>query len=325
MLISVLRHKTVVVIAPLLAAICFITVLLAVASNRQKIFMSGKGVNHKIAGFMLLIWIMIGYYDAIYMHFGPPSSMLLCKSRFIYDIMLSTLGYVTTISAASDFPHKGIKNMASGVLDKHATVTQSEMIEHSFYQLLNLFQIVYIHCMSIETFNIYTKSICLLLVSLPWLYRNCYPVNHFSDNYNQNDLKSTALIRILYRIKKYQYVFYKHFLLHGLNICLYISYTPIANDPFFRLYWILLNTSYCFEFFLQTLVKKSYMEQSTMLILQKILMTAASIASIHVLAHVNVYIALASMILNFLNRQMDLQNTTIVTIASYYMYHIRTV
>ena len=48
-------------------------------------------------------------------------------------------GTTATLTAATDFQHhKHAKNKASGTLDEQSTVTYSEMMEHSFYQMLNL-------------------------------------------------------------------------------------------------------------------------------------------------------------------------------------------
>ena len=55
---------------------------------------------------------------------------------FVYDGVLGLLGIQLTLSAARGFgSHKHTKNVASGVLDNEATVSHSEMIEHSFYQV----------------------------------------------------------------------------------------------------------------------------------------------------------------------------------------------
>ena len=132
------------------------------------------------------------------------------------------------------------------------------------YKGLNLFQIIYLHIIKninpIDYNNdndLLYRYIVIFIVTSPWLIRNKFPINKFSDNYNKIDKKSSTLIRILYRIKKYQYVFYKHFLLHGLNISMIFNGgNNLVNSQLFRLYWILLNTAYVFEFFLQTLVKK---------------------------------------------------------------------
>ena len=48
-----------------------------------------------------------------------------------------------------------------------------------------------------------------------------------------------------------QYLLYKHCLLHGLNVSAAIDGLTLATDAPFRMYWLCLNTSYVFEFFLQ--------------------------------------------------------------------------
>ena len=48
-----------------------------------------------------------------------------------------------------------------------------------------------------------------------------------------------------------QYLLYKHCLLHGLNVSAAIDGLTLGNDAQFRMYWLCLNTSYVFEFFLQ--------------------------------------------------------------------------
>jgi hypothetical protein len=126
----------------------------------------------------------------------------------IYDIILGLLGIALTASAVRDFPHKNISNHASGTLDDHATVTDGEMVEHLFYQCLNLVQILYIHAVSAFRKPLLSIILCLFATA-PWLLRHRFPVNSFSANYSPNekgrlDDKSNTLVRILYRIKKYQ-------------------------------------------------------------------------------------------------------------------------
>jgi len=65
-----------------------------------------------------------------------------------------------------------------------------------------------------------------------------------------------VVVSLLYRLKKSQYMLYKHFLLHGLNITVAISRADFIETDWFRLFWVSLNTSYVMEFFMQTLVKK---------------------------------------------------------------------
>jgi hypothetical protein len=153
------------------------------------------------------------------------------------------------------------------------------------------------------------RVVLLFLVTSPWLVRSWFPVNKFSDNYIKENEKSTPLVKLLYRIKKYQYVFYKHFVLHGLNISAALNNLHIAEDPHFRLFWLLLNASYVLEFFMQTLVKKKYMPQATMLQMQKVLMSASTLAALWVLQRVSVPVAVTSCLLNFVHRKHDVANT----------------
>jgi hypothetical protein len=50
----------------------------------------------------------------------------------------------------------------------------------------------------------------------------------------------------MYRVKKYQYVFYKHFLLHGLNVSIAIWPINITNEK--RLVEIILLIFINFEY-----------------------------------------------------------------------------
>jgi hypothetical protein len=59
---------------------------------------------------------------------------------------------------------------------------------------------------------------------LPWAVRGRFPINRFSDNYAKPGVgSSSTLHRVLYRLKKYQYILYKHCLLHGLNVSIAMS------------------------------------------------------------------------------------------------------
>lgn len=115
-------------------------------------------------------------------------------------------------------------------------------------------------------------------------------------------------------------VFYKHFLLHGLNVSAALappSRGALAAAPFFRHYWLLLNTSYVMEFFLQTLVKKRYMAQATMLRLQQLLMAASSAAALRVLRGVSLPLAALSLALNFMHRGHDFANTAVLVALAF--------
>ena len=282
--------------------------LACVILRHPRMFWKHHGRRHRAVGLVHLVWLTVGFLNL-------PFAIV---PNLCYDLILGALGTVLTLTAAFDFQsHRKVRNVASGVLDERATVTYDEMIEHSFYQVLNVFQILCVHSVGLEA-HVLVRLAMVWVATAPWLFRARFPVNKFSDNYTKNN--HGTLIAVLYRLKKYQYVFYKHFLLHGLNISIAIDGASIANEMYFRLYWMCLNTAYVLEFFLQTLVKRQYMQQSMMLWLQKLLMAVSTIAAVQVLCHVHVCIALLSLVLNFVHRHHEVVNTTI-TMAVALAYH----
>ncbi len=285
----------------------FLSVLLVVIISHPKIFLKRHGRQHALTGLFYLAWILIGHYEIC--------SQTEVIPHLVFDGMLGLLGVSLTLTAAYAFPHKHVVNVASGTLDEHATVTQGEMFEHSFYQGLNLVQILYLHSLSLHH-SMPVRFALALGATLPWVARDLFPVNRFSDNYTKQDDQSTWLIRLLYRVKKYQYVFYKHFLLHGLNVSAALfDLSGLARQWAFRSYWLLLNTSYVMEFFLQTLVKKKHLSQRAMLGLQKVLMLASTVAACRVLMQISVPLSLASLVLNFIHRKHDFLNTGLILAA----------
>ena len=130
----------------------------------------------------------------------------------------------------------------------------------------------------------------------------------------------------MYVVKKTQYLFYKHALLHGLNICvgLWHDNDSLVTSETFTTYWMLLNTSYVMEFFLQTLVKKRMLSQGLMLVLQCMLMCASGWAVVKMFARVGsgggdwrmilvVSVSGASVVLNFIRRGHEVTNVMAVT------------
>jgi hypothetical protein len=194
--------------------ILFFLLLLKVIICNPYIFIKKYGRNHAITGIGYLIWLLVGYIELLF--------NIEIISIIVYHIILGVLGIILTLTAYYDFYHKHVKNNASGTLDENATVTNGEMLEHSFYQGLNLIQVLYFHVISNEYImntNLIMKLGLILIVTSPWILRSYFPINHFSSNYNDKKTSSSSfLIQFLYRIKKFQYLFYKHFLLHGLNI-----------------------------------------------------------------------------------------------------------
>ena len=306
----------------------FLIFVAAVAvSNSPSLFFSIHGWSHRLAGALHLGWLLVGAWTALGEH-GP-------QFYFAYDVILGVLGIFATLTAARDFPHKRISNPSgqSGTLHSKAVVTQSEMMEHSFYQGLNLWQAIYLHAMhriqlqlvpmrAAEASNSWYFRIGLLwLVTTPWFFRKFWPVHNFSNNWKvfQRDTKfgeeDDSVEILLYRIKKAQYLFYKHVILHGVNITMVTnSHSGIPYSKPWRIFWILLNTSYVMEFFLQSLVKRRFLSQSTMLWLQRWLMMASSGGAMVVVKDQNIVACFLSLALNFLHRHHDLINT--MTIAS---------
>ena len=66
---------------------------------------------------------------------------------------------------------------------------------------------------------------------------------------------------------------------------------------------------------MQSLVKKNHITQSSMLILQHILMLAASLAAVTVLGFVNIYASCLSLVANFVRRKHDFSNSFFVMLV----------
>ncbi|GAX79753.1 hypothetical protein CEUSTIGMA_g7194.t1 [Chlamydomonas eustigma] len=317
--------------------IVFLLVLLCHVIPKWRMFTRRQARRHRIAGFLLLLWLISGGLELAIYRASPTIPPIL------YQTILGALGLATTLTAASDFSsHRKIRNPASGALDVQATITVYEMVEHSFYQGLNLVQILYLHALQLLTccesrYHMSLKLCLLMLATAPWLVRSRFPINRFSANYRDSRSAST-LIGVLYRMKKYQYLLYKHALLHGLNVTLALSRAScsenvtlatasglkvsLPNSMDFRLYWISLNAAYVLEFFLQTLVKRGYMKQGVMLCLNQLLMVASTAPALWVLKHVSAYIAATSFVLNLLfgkGRGNDFVNVMLLLLPSYFL------
>ena len=84
----------------------------------------------------------------------------------------------------------------------------------------------------------------------------------------------------------------------------------------FRLYWLCLNIAYVMEFFMQTLVKRQFMTQGWMLLLQQLLMLVSTAAAVQVLQVVRVLPATLSFALNFARRGREVSNGCVVIALS---------
>ncbi len=127
-------------------------------------------------------------------------------TAIVYDTILGALGICLTLTAAHEFGHKNVRNRASGTLDEDATVTYDEMIEHAFYQGLNLFQVrgalpsvyqsfisvlmllqaVFIAFTSLSSTSLLSRAVCACACTAPWLFRSAFPVHSFSKNYSDS-------------------------------------------------------------------------------------------------------------------------------------------
>ena len=250
------------------------------------------------------------------------------RALALYDTCLGVLGIALTLSAWRAF---GVSNdasaktrtVASGPLDEGAVVTASEMLEHAFYQGLNLAQISFLHACDADAVarSRGARAALALLATSPWLLRGRFPVNSFSANWQARGRGRDAwtLTTVLYRVKKWQYVLYKHALLHGLNASVAArGARGLASSPAFRLYWVALNAAYTNEFFLQTLVRRGVISQARMLRLNQALMLVSTAAALQVLASaVMPAVAALSLVLNFTRRHRELTNTAAVVALAF--------
>lgn len=288
-----------------------------VVSNWRGLFVPRHARLHRWTGVVYFSLLVVGAVDA-------SRGLVVGKAKLglPFDAVLGVAGVAIAVTAALDFGYahdeaKFVSNPGSGTLEDTATVTKGEMWEHSFYQLLLLAQILFVHAVGdltrADPTDVASRLVGLFLVTAPWYFRSRIPINSFSKNYSDAQ-KAWTVYGVLYRIKKYQYVFLKHVLIHGLNITLAVRGHPtLASDVRFRFYWILVNWSYTMEFFLQTLVKKRRMEQSTLLVLQKLLMAVASVGSVSVIYAVDPVAAAVSCFLNFTHRGHEMVNTALAT------------
>jgi hypothetical protein len=123
-------------------------------------------------------------------------------------------------------------------------------------------------------------------------------------------------------LKKWQYLLYKHVLLHGLNISVALNPdSRLIQQPRFQLYWLNLNLSYVLEFFLQSLVKKHYIKQFELLFWQQVLMSCATLAAGYVLLQDVLWsVSIVSLIMNLVHRRADFVNTGVLLGCIYVLF-----
>ena len=128
----------------------------------------------------------------------------------------------------------------------------------------------------------------------------------------------------MYRIKKAQYLFYKHVILHGLNLTVCVRPTAdtknLTTTTGWRLFWLCLNASYVMEFFLQTLVRRHVVSQTAMLGFNRWLMLLSSVAAVQsVLRVVSWPLCALSLLLNLVHRHHDIVNTLGLAVAAVFV------
>lgn len=329
-------------------------ILTLVAPNFRRLFLPRYGRRHRMMGAVYIAVLIVGltdiaarvssgsddgesagsgawgaWFDALGFPLDRPG-------RVAFDVLLGVAGTTLTLTAAYDFKHAHeedrVQNKASGPLDPDQTVTFEEMLEHSFYQALNLCQVAFLHLVArvdesdralgrrhMSLGSLAPRLTLLSAVTVPWVFRGAFPTNRFSDNYDAKKGRDPwGVTSVLYRMKKYQYVFYKHFMLHGLNVGVAIDgfeglRKPRIKPPGlgpglglslvdatpFRLYWLGLNAAYVMEFFLQTLVKRRYLTQGRMLRMNQFLMLVSTASAVAVLRRVSVVGSVVSLAVNF--------------------------
>ena len=342
--------------ADLLGLRIFLLLILGVALRYGKIlFFPKNGRSHRAAGATLFLWIALGTFTAVHPRgFTGYAGESLRWGRWclFYDAVLGSLGIITTLTAAKDFPHRRVINDPgqSGTLQQAATVTQAEMVEHAFYQVVNLIQAVYLHLMTwvweLQNSPVVLRLLAVLVVTSPWWVRRRFPVHSFSANWTvKRPTKQTSIAQesehfagmemLLYRVKKWQYIFYKHVILHGVNISvafparrqnrysLVEDMLPLTSS--WRIFWLALNMSYVMEFFMQSLVKRQVLTQGKHLWLQRLLMMASSISATGaILGRVRLEVSIASLLLNFSNRHHDVFNTMLVAAFASRLFGVST-
>lgn len=344
------------------AAAYFAWVVSVVAPHAPRLFAPRFGRGHRLAGAAHLLLLLVGVADLLARvsdAFGssarPPLDLIalpLGRARlsgaFLYDALLGISGCALTATAAVDFgiPRARLRNRASGALDDDQTVTREEIIEHLFYQALNVMQVLFIRLTPDIAATFGRRGACasLALATAPWLVRSAFPVNRFSDNYRRarrvtesaapasgtSDEEILRLrVRTLYRLKKTQYMFLKHVLQHGLNVGIVIaafeeakkttsSSTSLSlpETPFFRAHWLLLNAAFVMEFFMQTLVKKKKLSQRNMLCMNVLLMCASSTAAAFVVTRTSLVAAATSAALNFASPAREARTVALALAAA---------
>ena len=173
-------------LTPLTAAAAALALLFAAALIRTitpipRLFNKRIGRRHAQVGALYLAWLALGFISAIASSARGASSGV---PPLLFDVVLGALGVALTLTAAREFGHKNVRNRASGTLDEDATVSYDEMIEHAFYQGLNLAQALFVEYASQPSTSLFSRAFGACACTAPWLFRSAFPVHSFSKNYS---------------------------------------------------------------------------------------------------------------------------------------------
>jgi hypothetical protein len=113
------------------------------------LFLDRHGWSHRLAGAIHLSWLVYGC-------FCVPDQTQDARQAFVflYDIVLGITGMTCQRRWTDGCPGRSapfrtvtfkIAPGQSGTLSRKAMVTQGEMLEHAFYQFLNLWQALFLH------------------------------------------------------------------------------------------------------------------------------------------------------------------------------------
>jgi hypothetical protein len=171
-----------------------VTLVFISAVNFRALFLGRRGRFHRVLGLVEILLLNCVLFDVLWPFLGV-------SLRVFVDVGLGVMGALLAISALLAFDHAKVHALQkSGTLDEHALVSNAEMLEHSFFQILNSAQMVYLYCLSLMPSNLLSRLCLCWVASWPWLFRSWFPINSFSANYGkQADPRSSAVIRFLYR------------------------------------------------------------------------------------------------------------------------------
>jgi len=174
-------HLTPLTAAAAALSLAFAAMLLRLILPIPRLFSKRIGRRHAQAGAAYLLWLAVGFISVMY---TSASGAQAGVPPLLFDTILGVLGITLTLTAAHEFGHKNVRNPASGTLDEDATVSHDEMIEHAFYQGVNLVHALFVAFASSPATSMFSRAFGACVCTAPWLFRSSFPVHSFSKNYS---------------------------------------------------------------------------------------------------------------------------------------------